>query len=151
MTWAGRFRAREYIRGSLWVIPLAGSVLGGILGSGVLETDRAVDLPSYWQYSPATASTVLATIVGAMASLGVTEIREYGATSVQVMRRLRAMLDELGEEVLPEHRPAVLDEIARLDATVAAHWGRSVDLDRAGMADRQGMGGPTVHEATNGG
>ena len=69
MTWAGRFRAREYVRGSLWVIPLAGSVLGGILGSGVLETDRAVDLPSYWQYSPATASAVLAAIVGAMAAL----------------------------------------------------------------------------------
>ena len=51
------------------MIPLAGSVLGGLLGSGVLETDRAVDLPSYWQYSPATASTVLAAIVGAMAAL----------------------------------------------------------------------------------
>ncbi len=429
MTWADRFRVREYVRGSLWVIPLAGSVLGGILGSGVLETDRAVDLPSYWQYSPATASTVLAAIVGAMAaltgfvvtvtvlvvqmatgtfsarymrlwyrdrmlkvtlavlvgtlsfafallrrveedfvpdlgvtvagvlvvislllflfffdrfihrlrpvavatlvaeagqrtfadvartagadgirlqasetdrdptfvvrsnragaiqaidleglvrwarehecevvlprvvgdfvpagaillrvyggtldpaaerplrgsialgdertiqqdpafalrimvdiairalspavndpttavqvinhlgetlrqigstnlapardrrntgpavvirvrrwedflSLGVTEIREYGTTSVQVMRRLRAMLDELSEEVLPEHRAAVLDEIARLDATVAAHWGRSVDLDRAGVGDRQGIGGPTAREATNGG
>jgi uncharacterized membrane protein len=426
VTWAGRFRAREYVRGSLWVIPLAGSVLGGTLGSGVLETDRAVDLPSYWQYSPATASTVLAAIVGAMAaltgfvvtvtvlvvqmatgtfsarymrlwyrdrmlkvtlavlvgtlsfafallrrveedfvpdlgvtvagvlvvislllflfffdrfihrlrpvavaalvaeagqrtfaevvrtagadgirlqasetdgdptfvvrsnragaiqaidleglvrwarqhecevvlarvvgdfvpagtvllhvhgasgataerdlrgsialgdertiqqdpafalrimvdiairalspavndpttavqvinhlgetlrqigstnlapardrrntgpavvirvrrwedflSLGVTEIREYGAPSVQVMRRLRAMLDELSEEVLPEHRAAVLDEIARLDATVAVHWGRSVDVDRAGVADRQGIGSPSTRETTS--
>jgi uncharacterized membrane protein len=428
VTWAGRFRAREYVRGSRWVIPLAGSLPGGILGSGVLETDRAVDLPSYWQYSPATASTVLAAIVGAMAaltgfvvtvtvlvvqmatgtfsarymrlwyrdrmlkvtlavlvgtlsfafallrrveedfvpdlgvtmagvlvvvslllflfffdrfihrlrpvavaalvaeagqrtfaevvrtaradgirlqasetdrdptfvvrsnragaiqaidleglvrwarehecevvlarvvgdfvaagtvllhvhgatgatperelrgaialgdertiqqdpafalrimvdiairalspavndpttavqvinhlgetlrqigstklaptrdrrntgpavvigvrrfedflSLGVTEIREYGATSVQVMRRLRAMLDELSEEVLPEHRTAVLDEITRLDATVDAHWGRSVDLDRAGVADRQGIGGPSRRETTSSG
>ena len=71
-------------------------------------------------------------------ALGVTEIREYGATSVQVMRRSRAMLDELGEEVLPEHRAAVLDEIVRLDATVAEHWSRSGDLDRASVADRKG-------------
>jgi len=49
MTWATRFKAREYVRGSLWVIPLAGAVLGAILGSGLLETERAVDVPSYWQ------------------------------------------------------------------------------------------------------
>jgi uncharacterized membrane protein len=84
-------------------------------------------------------------------ALGVTEIREYGATSVQVMRRLRAMLDELGEEVLPEHRAAVLDEIARLDATVAEHWSRSGDLDRANVADRQGIGGPSTRETTSSG
>ena len=45
-------------------------------------------------------------------ALGVTEIREYGATSIQVTRRLRAMLDELGELVLPENRAAVEDEVS---------------------------------------
>jgi uncharacterized membrane protein len=39
-------------------------------------------------------------------SLGVTEIREYGATSIQVVRRLRAMLLALSESVLPEYAPA---------------------------------------------
>ena len=75
-------------------------------------------------------------------ALGVTEIRVYGVSSVQVMRRLRATLDELAETVLPEHRAAVLDELRRLDETVSEHWGRSVDLDRARTADRQGIGGP---------
>jgi uncharacterized membrane protein len=73
--------------------------------------------------------------------LGVTEIREYGSNSVQVMRRMRAMLEELQEEVRPEHRRAVEDELARLDATVTAAFGQSVDQDRARVADPQGIGG----------
>ena len=69
MSWSRRFRVGEYIRGSLWVIPLVGALLGGALGSGFLAADRSVDVPSYWEYSPTTASTVLAAIVGAMAAL----------------------------------------------------------------------------------
>ena len=75
-------------------------------------------------------------------TLGVTEIREYGASGIQVMRALRAMLEDLREDVRAEHRPAVEEELARLDSTLAAHWRDSVDLDRARVADRQGMGGP---------
>jgi uncharacterized membrane protein len=73
--------------------------------------------------------------------LGVTEIREFGSSSVQVMRRMRAMLEELHDEVRPEHRPAVEDELARLDATVAAAFAQSVDQDLARVADPQGIGG----------
>jgi uncharacterized membrane protein len=78
-------------------------------------------------------------------ALGVTEIREYGASSIQVMRRLRALLEGLRETVRPEHRAAVEEELARLAATVAKSWRESVDLDRAGTADGQGIGGPTVN------
>jgi uncharacterized membrane protein len=78
-------------------------------------------------------------------TLSVTEIREYGVTSIQVVRRLRAMLDELGELVLPERRVAVLRELERLDDAVRAKWGDTVDLDLAGRADRQGIGGPSAH------
>jgi uncharacterized membrane protein len=74
-------------------------------------------------------------------ALALTEIREYGADSVQVVRRLRALLEELREAVRPEHRAAVADELARLDATIRDHWDGSVDLDRARVPDRQGMGG----------
>jgi uncharacterized membrane protein len=76
-------------------------------------------------------------------TLSVTEIREYGATAIQVVRRLRAMLEELGQSVLPERRSAVLDELVRLDAAVASKWSGSVDLDLAAIADRQGVGGPS--------
>lgn len=76
-------------------------------------------------------------------TLGVTEIREYGATSIQVMRRMRAMLEELHDEVPPENRPAVEGELARLDATVTRSFAHSVDMDRANTADPQGIGGRT--------
>jgi uncharacterized membrane protein len=74
-------------------------------------------------------------------SLAVMEIREYGATSVQVVRRLRAMLEELRGVVRPEHVPAVDEELARLDDTVHRSFADSVDLDRAAVADSWGVGG----------
>jgi uncharacterized membrane protein len=77
-------------------------------------------------------------------TLGITEIREYGATSVQIMRRLRALLEDLLQAVRPEHRAAVEEELRRLDAMVVAGWHDSVDLDRAGKADRQGIGGAVL-------
>jgi uncharacterized membrane protein len=76
-------------------------------------------------------------------ALSVTEIREYGATSVQVVRRLRAMLEELADAVLPDRKDAVLRELGRLDEVVALTWGGTVDLDLAGESDRQGIGGPS--------
>ena len=78
--------------------------------------------------------------------LAVTEIREYGGASIQVVRRLRALLEDLRERVLPEHRPAVEDELGRLDATVNERWSDSVDLDRASTADGQGIGGPSARK-----
>jgi uncharacterized membrane protein len=75
-------------------------------------------------------------------TLTVGEIREYGAGGIQIMRRLRAMLEELHEEVRPEYRAAVQDELIRLDATVQRSYANSIDFDRASIADTQGIGGP---------
>jgi len=75
-------------------------------------------------------------------SLGVTEIRVYGASSVQVMRRLRAALLELESSVLPEYAPAVVAELERLDFTAASVFGGTPDAEHAVHADRQGIGGP---------
>jgi uncharacterized membrane protein len=81
-------------------------------------------------------------------ALGVTEIRDYGASSFQMTRRLRALLEELDALVLPENRAAVGEELRRLDATVRAARADSIDLDLALAPDRQGIGGPaTAHEA----
>jgi uncharacterized membrane protein len=97
---------------------------------------------------PARADTPAAVVMAThrwedFVTLGVTEIREYGATSVQITRRLRALLEELLETVRLEHRAAVEEELRRLDATVAEDWRDSVDLDRAAVADRQGIGAPS--------
>jgi len=75
-------------------------------------------------------------------ALGVTEIREYGGASIQVVRRLRALLIEMKDLVLPEHQAAVEDEMRRLEATIAAKFAGSIDLDRALVPDAQGIGGP---------
>jgi uncharacterized membrane protein len=98
---------------------------------------------------PASGDTPAAVVVVArrwddFVTLGLTEIREFGSTSVQIMRRLRALLEELLETVRLEHRAALEEELRRLDATVAAAWRDSVDFDRATGADGQGIGG-AVH------
>jgi uncharacterized membrane protein len=74
--------------------------------------------------------------------LGVTEIREYGATSVQVARRLRALLEELRAGVPPAHRVAVEAELCKLEASVAESFPAGADRTLAGQSDRQGIGGP---------
>ena len=98
---------------------------------------------------PASGDTPAAVVVVArrwddFVTLGLTEIREFGSTSEQIMRRLRALLEELLETVRLEHRAALEEELRRLDATVAAAWRDSVDFDRATEADGQGIGG-AVH------
>jgi uncharacterized membrane protein len=63
------FRLREYLRGSLWVVPLLGGVFGAGMAEVVVWVDSHVTLPSAWRYSEATASTVLSVVVAAMVAL----------------------------------------------------------------------------------
>jgi uncharacterized membrane protein len=69
VSWSTAFRLRQFALGSLWVMPLVGGLLGVLFGSGVVLADQSVHVSSYWTYSASTASTVLSTIVGAMAAL----------------------------------------------------------------------------------
>jgi uncharacterized membrane protein len=74
-------------------------------------------------------------------SLAVTEIRQYGATSTQVMRRLQAMLENL-IETLPEfRRPALEEELGLLSGTIKRTFVDPEERDRASVADLQGVGG----------
>ncbi|WAZ26543.1 DUF2254 domain-containing protein [Streptomyces cinnabarinus] len=68
-SWAARFRLRQYVKASLWIIPLLGLVLGVLLAELALLADGSDWLPSGWQYSATTASGVLTAIVGAMVAL----------------------------------------------------------------------------------
>jgi uncharacterized membrane protein len=109
---------------------------------GLLGRDAPAGRPQRTR-EPATRGVVIPTRSWAdYLMLGVTEIREYGAPNIQIVRRLRAMLDELRESVHAGNRAAVDDQLARLDATVAEHWEGSPDLDLARTSDRQGIGGP---------
>jgi uncharacterized membrane protein len=69
------------------------------------------------------------------------EIRQYGAGSVQVARRLRAMIQNL-LQTLPEYRrPALLRELDLLDRTLERVYPFPEDVALARMADTQGLGG----------
>ena len=74
-------------------------------------------------------------------TLGVTEIREYGASSIQVVRRLRAALLELESSVLPEYAPAVASELERLDVAAATAFdgdtGRRARVGRRPAGNRR--------------
>jgi uncharacterized membrane protein len=69
------------------------------------------------------------------------EIRSCGASSLQIARRLRAMIDNL-LVLLPAYRHApLLQEKQRLDAALEASFTRPDELALARMPDVQGLGG----------
>jgi len=73
-------------------------------------------------------------------ALAVMEIRNYGASSVQVARRLRAMLENLMAG-LPGSRVTVLEEELRLlDRAVERAFAEPAERARALTADYQGVG-----------
>jgi uncharacterized membrane protein len=73
-------------------------------------------------------------------SLAVTEIRNYGASSMQVARRLQAMLDHL-LQVLPESRRAALQqELSLLQRSIQRSFPDEEDRARAQVGDFQGIG-----------
>jgi uncharacterized membrane protein len=69
MSWAVAFRIRQYLKGSLWVLPLLGGTAGALLAQFDHWLERTVDVPGNWQYSAATATSVLAAIVAATVAL----------------------------------------------------------------------------------
>ena len=73
--------------------------------------------------------------------LAVTEIRQYGRESVQVMRRLKAMLESL-IGTLPERRaPLLRKELGYLCSSAQRVFPEQDDQTLADTSDLQGMGG----------
>jgi uncharacterized membrane protein len=68
------------------------------------------------------------------------EIRFYGASSIQVMRRMRALLQNLGEHVPPERRAAVERYRERVDKGIRRTFEDIEDRKDALEVDRQGLG-----------
>ncbi|ROQ35823.1 putative membrane protein [Streptomyces sp. PanSC19] len=68
MSWAARFRLRQRVKASLWVMPTLGLVLGVLLAELALLAE-GTQVPGDWRYSATTASGVLTAIVGAMVAL----------------------------------------------------------------------------------
>lgn len=71
--------------------------------------------------------------------LGFTEIRQYGAHSLQIARRLRAALEDLAA-IAPPWRQAPIDEQRRLlDASIDAAWPSGTEREQASEADAGGL------------
>lgn len=67
--WAAGFRAHQYVRQSLWVVPLLGGLLGVVLAGADLRLEGRISLPPEWSYSESTASNVLSSAAAAMVGL----------------------------------------------------------------------------------
>jgi uncharacterized membrane protein len=75
--------------------------------------------------------------------LAVTEIRQYGCDSIQVNRRLRAMLEDLIEGLPAARAPLLRQELALLDKSAVRAFPEPEDRALAEQADSQGVGGST--------
>lgn len=69
------------------------------------------------------------------------EIRHCGAGSIQIIRRMRSMLENL-MQTLPQRRHAELrKQLALLDRSIEEHYVFPEDIAIAGIPDPQGLGG----------
>ena len=77
-------------------------------------------------------------------TLACTELRRYGADSIQVVRRLRAMIENL-ILTLPEDRHAALQaQQALLDHVIKGIYSLPEELALALATDSQGLGGTPI-------
>ena len=77
-------------------------------------------------------------------SVGLTEIRQYGATSTQVMRRMRALLDALLLDTRDCRHAAIEHQLVLLDKTIESVYQLPVDSQLARIPDRHGLGEPAA-------
>jgi uncharacterized membrane protein len=72
--------------------------------------------------------------------LATTEIRQFGGGSIQVVRRLRAMLDNLIQTLPPERTALLQQELELLNRSTARRFTEPEDRTMAGIGDLQGVG-----------
>jgi len=72
--------------------------------------------------------------------LALDEIRSYGANSVQVMRRMKALIANLLSILPPERHPALRKWEERLHGAIKRSFVETEEQQIASVADRQGLG-----------
>jgi uncharacterized membrane protein len=73
--------------------------------------------------------------------LAVTEIRQFGAASVQINRRMRAMLENIMQSLPARRIPALQQELRHLDLSIGRTFTDPADRARAEVPDSRGLGG----------
>lgn len=74
-------------------------------------------------------------------TLAISEIRQYGDSSLQVVRRLRAMLEHLVASLPEARHPPLREEGTLLNNAIERRFPEGIDRSRAKVADSQGVGG----------
>jgi uncharacterized membrane protein len=74
-------------------------------------------------------------------ALAVTEIRQFGAASIQIARRLRAMIEDLIQHLPEDRRVLLRKELEILDRSAKRFFTDPDDLALAEVSDFQGVGG----------
>jgi uncharacterized membrane protein len=82
--------------------------------------------------------------------LAVSEIRQYGANSIQVMRRLRGMLEYLVANLPPERASCLQQQLDLLHGSVERTFVDPRDRGNADIADSQGLGGAHTYVGGDG-
>jgi uncharacterized membrane protein len=80
--------------------------------------------------------------------LATTEIRHFGASCIQVARRLRAMLENLAENLPAERVLPVMEELRHLGIAVERAFPDERDRQMAAVGDSQGMGSPVARSVS---
>ena len=73
-------------------------------------------------------------------SIGLDETRNFGASSQQVARRLRALLDDLRETAPACRQPAIEAQLSLLESSVRTTYSDPAERQIAATEDRQGLG-----------
>ena len=73
--------------------------------------------------------------------LAFSEIRSCGSSNMQVVRRLRAMIENLIQTLPPHRHRALRQELGLLDREIERHFDYPEELSLARIADSQGLGG----------
>ena len=78
--------------------------------------------------------------------LAVTEIRHFGSQSIQVSRRLRAMLENLIQTLPDERAPLLTRELSLLHRSAERFFPEPEDRALAEISDSQGVGSKCGHD-----
>ena len=73
--------------------------------------------------------------------LAFSEIRNCGSNNFQIVRRMRAMIENLVQTLPPSRREALLRQLSLLDREVERVFTYPEELALARVADAQGLGG----------
>jgi uncharacterized membrane protein len=73
--------------------------------------------------------------------LACTEIRHFGAGSIQIARRMRSMLKNLIQTLPPHRQPELRKQMELLDRAIEGHYAFAEDRALARIPDPQGLGG----------